>query len=639
LAEQASQAGIVFSKGFSLLRASSPHRALALSHFLLAVVACMALYVFPAAGLWPILLSVIPWGARWVRDRPLFHHGLMDGLLAVFLVTAWIGYWASYDRTAAWMKLSLLLAGVLLYYAISTQPRSNLGALAAFWFVFGVGISLYFLLTLDFAISPAKFHIINQIGLKWMAIRPVAHWPGIQPSDTAAGIAIITSVYGLYFLVSDETMPRKSLIRVLVLIGFGIVLAAVVLATSRGALVALAATAGAWLVWRTIHRVSSPGWQQIYKIFPAGTLLVVGLTALLLIFPTGIFGNGFFAGENLILKRSDLIQGGIAMMRDFPFLGGGLGSFPGLFSQYILVVPYYTLLNSHNVFVDVSIEQGMIGGFAFLLLFTISLWMIASLLGRKHSRRMQVWYAAAFASIFIAMLHGLVDDYLYSGWWAALAFYPVGMSILAVGTESLAAPAATISRPPGGTAGDISLGSRRLPFRGIPLLVIGILIAGIGLTWDKITAQWLANLGAVEMAKVELSDYPANHWDDGKRINDLQSAKILFIRSLAYDAGNRIANHRLGLIKLSEKDFSSATKYLTEAYQLEPSHRGITKNLGYGYAWLGQTDMARRYLKKIPEAESEMDVYVWWWDTHGRHDLSTNASSLAFAMKHTIIEP
>ncbi len=117
---------------------------------------------------------------------------------------------------------------------------------------------------------------------------------------------------------------------------------------------------------------------------------------------------------------------------------------------------------------------------------------------------MQVLYGAVFTSIFIAMLHGLVDDYLYSGWWTALAFYPVGMSILAVGTDSPTALASTRSSPSGEIINDRSLGNRQIHFRGIPLLVIGALIAVIGLTWNKIAAQWFANLGAVEMEKVEL---------------------------------------------------------------------------------------------------------------------------------------
>jgi hypothetical protein len=620
------------------VRKGSPHRALAISHFLLAIVACLALYAFPAAGLWLIALSLLTLGARWFLDRPLFHPGIVDGLLAVFLVTALIGYWAAYNQTAASMKLSLLIAGILLYYAIRTQPRSNLEALAVFWFVFGVGISLYFLLTLDFGTSPAKFHIINQIGLKWMSIRPAMPWPGIQPSDTAAGIAIITSVYGLYFLIPNKEMRQNKLISILVLLGFGIVLVALVLATSRGALVALAAAIGVVSILLVIGRRGV--WKEnIYRFFPAGMLLFIGLTALLLILPLGIFGGGFFVGEDLILNRSELIRNGILIMRDFPFLGGGLGSFPGLFSQYILVIPYYSLLNSHNIFVDVSIEQGMIGGLAFLLLYSIGLWKTASLLSRGYSNQMQIFYGCVFTSIFMAMIHGLVDDYLYSGWWTALAFFPVGMSMLAAET----APASEAISPRSSLSvrypGMQTQGSPQINVRSLILVVIALGVAGIGLSWNRLASQWLANLGAVQMAKVELRGYPAEKWDEGGRTDELQSAKMLFERSLAYDGNNRIANHRLGLIKMSERDFSSASQYLAKANQQEPSHRGVIKNLGYSYAWLGEMDKAYLYLRKIPEAKSEMEVYVWWWDTNGRHDLSTNASQLALAMKRTINEP
>jgi hypothetical protein len=611
------------------LDAGRVHRALALSHFLLAVAACLVLYMVPVAGLWPILLSIIPFGARLWMDRPLFHNGWIDGLLIVFLVTALIGYWAAYDQTAAWMKLSLLIAGILLYYAISTQPESNLGILAGFWFIFGLAVAIYFLLTLDLGASPAKFQIINQIGLRWMSIRPAVSWPAIQPTDTAAGIAIVTSVYGLYFLVPHVEMHRNNLVRLLVLLGYGIVLAAVVLATSRGALVALAAAIGVWLVRLAVGHI---GWwkENGFKFLPAGVLMFIGLTALLLILPLGLFGTGFLIGENLIINRSELIRNGISIMLDFPLLGGGLNSFPGLFSQYVLVVPYYSLLNSHNLFVDVSIEQGMVGGLAFLLLYSISIWKIASILGHKHPKRVQIFYGAVFASIFIALVHGLVDDYLYTGWWAALAFFPVGMSTLAIGTEPIAA---------GSLSENNSGWNIPIYSRGISFLVAAVVIAGVGLVWNKLAAQWFANLGAVEMAKVELAGYPANQWDDGSRNNNLQSAKILFVRSLKYNDMNRIANYHLGLIEMSERDFFSASNHLIKAYQQEPWHRGVIKNLGYSYVWLREIDKARMYLERIPEAKSELNVYVWWWDTQDRHDLSTDASQLAATMKNTIDEP
>jgi hypothetical protein len=617
------------------LRAGTQHRGLALSHFLLAVLACLAIYMFPAARWWPILLPALLFGVRVFVDRPMFHYGLVDGLLGGFLITALIGCWAAYDQKTAWLKLCLLIAGILLYYAISTQPEANLGTLAGFWFIFGVAVSLYFLLTLDFVASPAKFHLINQIGLKWMFIRPAVSWPAIQPTDTAAGIAIITSVFGLYFLAPNAEAAVHKFVRVLVLIGFGVVAAAVLLATSRGALVALMLASGVFVTWMVIWRMGSRK-GMVYKFFPGGVLLLIGVTALLLISPLGGRGTGFFIGEHLIVNRSELIRNGIALMMDFPFLGGGLGSFPGLFSQYILVIPFFSLLNSHNLFVDVSIEQGMIGGLAFLILYSIGLWKIASILGRQHSTRMQIFYGSVFTSIFVAMVHGLVDDYLYSSWSTALVFFPLGMSMLAVGTEFVPVLASN-------SGGEVAERARRsgalLPSRSIPLLFTGILIVGILLTWNKIAAEWFANLGAVEMAKVELAGYPANEWEDGGQLNDLLAAKMLFIRSLAYDAGNRIANHRLGLIEMTERNFSSAVKHLTNAYRLELSHRGIIKNLGYSYAWLGEMNRASLYLRNIPEANSEMDAYVWWWDIHGRRDLSTNASNLASAMKRTTNEP
>ena len=51
----------------------------------------------------------------------------------------------------------------------------------------------------------------------------------------------------------------------------------------------------------------------------------------------------------------------VILAGDFPFTGGGLGAFSGLYSTYILVifVPLFTY--SHNFFLDVAVEQGWFG--------------------------------------------------------------------------------------------------------------------------------------------------------------------------------------------------------------------------------------------------------------------------------------
>jgi tetratricopeptide (TPR) repeat protein len=247
---------------------------------------------------------------------------------------------------------------------------------------------------------------------------------------------------------------------------------------------------------------------------------------------------------------------------------------------------------------------------------------------------MQVFYGSIFTSIFIVMVHGLVDDYLYSGWWVALAFFPVGMSMLAVGTEPMQEMASAQYPAFERFSEKQSPANGKFYSWGI-VLVVALALVGIGLTWNKISAQWFANLGAVRMAKVELADYPANKWAEGERVGDLQAAKKLFKRSLTYDAGNRLAIHRLGLIKMSERDFSSASNYLARAYQQEPRHRGVIKNLGYSYAWLGEMEQAKALLEQIPEAQEEMNVYTWWWKTQGRLDLSANADILLSRLKST----
>jgi len=73
------------------------------------------------------------------------------------------------------------------------------------------------------------------------------------------------------------------------------------------------------------------------------------------------------------------------------------------------------------------------------------------------------------------------------------------------------------------------------------------------------------------------------------------------------------------------QDFTSAAVYLEKAHESSPSHRGIIKNLGYCYVWLGEMDKAKALLEQIPESQQELGVYSWWWGVHGRQDLAIYA--------------
>ena len=104
---------------------------------------------------------------------------------------------------------------------------------------------------------------------------------------------------------------------------------------------------------------------------------------------------------------------------------------------------------------------------------------------------------------------------------------------------------------------------------------------------------------------------------------------LLFIAcksALQFEPHNQTANYRLGLISLLRQDFKTAAANLETAYQEAPNHRGIIKSLGYCYVWLGELDRAQALLSRIPEAQNEMSVYIWWWGTQDRPDLSERAS-------------
>jgi len=57
--------------------------------------------------------------------------------------------------------------------------------------------------------------------------------------------------------------------------------------------------------------------------------------------------------------------------------------------------------------------------------------------------------------------------------------------------------------------------------------------------------------------------------------------------------------------------------------------------LGYCYVWLGDLKKGEEFLSRIPEAQEELDVYIWWWNTQGRSDLSNNAALELQILKNT----
>ena len=159
------------------------------------------------------------------------------------------------------------------------------------------------------------------------------------------------------------------------------------------------------------------------------------------------------------------------------------------------------------------------------------------------------------------------------------------------------------------------------------LLLVGTTVFLV-LSSRRLMAGWMANQGAVLMARVQLADFPSHQWEDGQDLSRLAPAQAWLERAVHLDPASRTANHRLGLIALQRRDFTTATRYLEAALHLDPSHYGVIKNLGYAYVWAGQYDQAQPLLAQIPEAKQELHNYNVWWQAQGRADLAHQAQEM-----------
>jgi O-antigen ligase len=566
-----------------------------------------------------ILLALLPWGLRSLAGEFPFRRTRYDWLILVFLVTSWVGYWAAYDETTAWNKAWLIFLAVLLFYAFSAQPKENLVRISWILFGLGVGISIYYFLTHDFIAAPRKLEFVNRIGALLMVIRPQTGWMPIHP-NYVAGLVAVTVPFVFYpvWKLRQSRERSSQWMSLVVLCGLFLAGLALVMATSRGVFLAILSAAVAWFLWTFLSSLKSASPQSRKGMFPL--LLLVYLSVVILFLYTGpaqpagsvtgssSYGNG---------SRAELFLRSSYLLLDFPFTGGGLGSFPGLYSQYLLNIPFYYLPNSHNLFLDVTIEQGIIGGLAFAGLYIAGLWYVSGSIARERGERVFHWIV--LFSLIVAVIHCMVDNYLYNGVGSVLSLLFVGLSV--------------------------NIGSREQdqPLLGWYPRIAGafaviLLIAAVA-NFNRIRSIWYSNLGAVQLARVELAGFPTSEWAVEDSLPSLDLAEDSLLSALQLDPDNRTANHRLGMITMLRGDHEAATRYLEVARDLAPQHRGIIKALGYSYVWLGDFEKAKNLLLEVPEAGHELEIYIWWWETQGRQDLSANAYQLASQLNKGIPQP
>jgi O-antigen ligase len=559
-------------------------------------------YAFPQVGAWPLVLALAPWALRLALTGRLTERTAFDIPLVLFVLVAAVSVWSAYDRQMAWAKFWLIVGGVLLFYAlVNAQSLGNVRV----WLLalLGAGVAAYFLVTHDWQAQPAKIAAVTRLGQALQAPLPEIPGDRLHPNVAGgimaamlpfAGWAVVQAWQG----IRRDSASRRVVAGLALLLGIALLaltLLGLIMTTSRGAWLALGGAlllAGLWLLAGWLSRGSA---RRRAWLFPAllALLLAValGVGSLWPGSPLAIFD--LLPGRNMAFNRAALFERALTLARDYPLIGAGLGGFRMLYSTYVLLLHVGHTNHSHNLYLDVAIEQGL---FALLvlawmgMLFARAAWRALS--GPHHKGRGAL--VAAALSLAVILFHGLVDDPLYGSRAVLFMFVPLAFAV------------PFLKRP-----------ARRRWQRWLYVLPLALLVLALDMILrGPLLSLVYSNLGAVHQSQAELSvyswpEYPGQ--DAVRRQVDLSRPVAEFERALELDPDNATANRRLGMIALSLGEYDAALRYLEAARAVEGRSMTVQQLLGEALIVNGRLEEGQALWAGVSNEVGQLDRRFRWY--------------------------
>ncbi len=568
-------------------------------------------------GAWPLLLLGVLWLSHLVATGAPRRPSVLDLLLWIFLASALLGVWAAYDPGPAWAKFWLIVGAIGLYYAVTHQPdQQHLYAALGLIGGLGLGLSLYFFMNADWAAFPIKIPALVELGRQISEHLPILAGHHLQPNVAGGLLAAIMPVYvPLVILSRQGSVSQPSLRRrwlPIIWICVACLSALTLLITrSRGAWIAVMGMAVVWALWRGVgrwlrqrNRSLDKAWKiRLVIMAVGGTLGVVALTIAVALILTN-----HLPGSDALANRLGLLHDSLLLARDYPFTGAGLGMFEMQFSIYTLLIHVGYIVHSHNLLLNILIEQGLVGLVGFVGLITAGL--VAGLRTLRQTDRQIGWIVeAGLASSGIILIHGLVDDTLYGSRGALLLFMSLGLIIAASRLPVTVIDEST----------SVSKGKPRTDRRELALAVLALIAVGM-IWWRPVLATWSANQGAVEQARVELSHYDQQHFDNPtmdqvRQRNNLDEAIRWFNQALTIDPTNGTARRRLAAIQLARGQYVDALANMQVVWDAGQRDAVTRMLLGDAEVANGRVVAAVDIIQGLPWAETRLEgqAYARYW--------------------------
>jgi len=524
----------------------------------------------------------------------------LDLPLAFFTLSAILGLWPAYDRDLCWHTLFVLIAGFLFYVLTSRLAAARVWwlAIATVIVLTGVILSLYFVTQYGHFGYPEKVGAIDRLGAFVATIFP----PAVFWTPVANSVA--TYLEGVVFLAVGLALARDGWAwRVGGAVSAGLILLALLMSASRGAWLAVLVAA---MLWVALH------WRPARAVAIVGAVLALGLVIYVI-----VQGDITTLGDIPIVDRTvapmfirpdrlHVYRNSLYLIQDFPLTGIGLGEqFAMVLSKYALLIRVPFLTYSHNLYLEVWLEQGLLGA-------AVWLWLMVALYqaARTHGKPGPGFlYQGTWLGLTAIFVHGLSDARQYVDLWCWLPFF--GLLGLNAAIQVRRAPA-------------VPHGRRWV----LPAATVGLFLVAVGASLHPLPATWHANLGSVRQAHGDL--LPS--LSDGERARLRREAAEHYRRSIQIASSNRTAQQRLGWMLVDENRFHEAVEHLEVAWQADPDNTTTQKALGLAYVWVGELERAQPLLQGVTDIVQELNTWGWWRGTEGQTEQAINAYRMSLLL-------
>jgi putative inorganic carbon (HCO3(-)) transporter len=304
-------------------------------------------------------------------------------------------------------------------------------------------------------------------------------------------------------------------------------------------------------------------------------------------------GEVLFAQDNpigvAIVLRLDIWSRALAMMRDMPFTGIGLNTFPTIQWHFY---PGHLLgpePHAHNIYLQTALDMGLPGLAAFIWFFIA--W------GARVWHNIKGGAGRAYRGLLAGVAAG-VTAYLTAGWMDAMML-GAKPSVIVWGLMGMAA-APGYTRDQDAAETPLPKNTRRL-VRALPLLVL----IGIGLSWLLLKPESLVmNLGTIQAHQ---GLYPAQTGGTPDEAR-LEAARGLLLEAQARDPGRLRAYELLGRIYAWQGDEEAALQALSYRVRLD-GEDALLRYFPSG-SWLRQLQGSGR--GEVNDWQDLITVYSQW---------------------------